>query len=136
MHKTPITFLCPSSRTPVNENRHARNRTPSLYAAEICRPKLPRHHTLYKNAAKITPASPRPTKGWTISAAEAALLVEVEPPELVVDVPEPVLELEVEEEVLVEEVLVDLRLAELTVPLVPEEAVPDEPVGTMTAVPL
>ena len=106
-----------------------------MYAAEICRPKLPRHHSLHKNAAKITPASPRPTKGWTISAAEV-LPVEVEPPELVVDVPEPVLELEVEEEVLVEEDLVDLRLAELTVPLVPEEAVPDEPVGTMTVVPL
>ena len=109
-----------------------------MYAAEICCPKLPRHHTLYKNAANITPASPRPRKGWTISAAEA-LLVDVEL-ELVVDVPEPVPELEVEEEVLVEEEeedldeadWVDLRLAELTVPLVPEVALPDEPVGTTT----
>ena len=107
-----------------------------MYAAERYRPKLPRHHTRYKNAANITPASPRPRKGWTISAAEAALLVDVEV-EPVVDVPEPVPELEEEDEVLVEEDLeeadwVDLRLAELTVPLVPEEALPDEPVGTMT----
>ena len=110
-----------------------------MYAAEICRPKLPRHHTLYKNAANITPASPRPRKGWTISAEEA-LLVDVEV-ELVVDVPEPVPELEVEEEVLVEEEeeedleeadWVDLRLAVLTVPLVPEEALPDGPEGTTT----
>ena len=106
-----------------------------MYAAEICCPKLPRHHTLYKNAANITPASPRPRKGWTISAAEA-LLVDVEV-ELVVDVPEPVPEPEVEEEVLVEEEEedleeVDLRLAELTVPLVPEEALPDEPEGPGT----
>lgn len=36
---------------------------------------------------------------------------------------------EVAEEVLEEE---DFRLAELTVPLVPEEPLPDEPVGTMT----
>ena len=108
-----------------------------MYAAEICCPKLPRHHSLYKNAANMTPASPRPRKGWTISAAEA-LLVDVEV-ELVVDVPEPVPELE--EEVLVEEEeeddleeedWVDLRLAELTVPLVPEVALPDEPVGTTT----
>lgn len=106
-----------------------------MYAAERYRPKLPGHHTLYKNAANTTPASPRPRKGWTISAAEA-LLVDV-PVGLVVDVPEPVPELEVEDEVLEEEDLeeedwVDLRLAELTVPLVPEEALPDEPVGTTT----
>ena len=113
-----------------------------MYAAEICRPKLPWHHTRYKNAANITPASPRPRNGWTISAAEAALLVDVEV-ELVVEVPEPVPELEVEEPVLVEEEedlvaedWVDLRLAELTVPLVPEEELPDEPVGTTIAVPL
>ena len=134
MHKTPITFVSIESDT--NKNRPARNRTPAMYAAEICCPKLPRHHTLYKNAANITPASPRPRKGWTISAAEA-LLVDVEV-ELLVDVPEPVPEPEVEEEVLVEEEdleeedWVDLRLAELTVPLVPEEALPDEPEGTTT----
>ena len=44
-------------------------------------------------------------------------------------------ELELEEDVLlderevVEDFLVDLRLAELTVPLVPEELLPTEPVG-------
>ena len=48
-------------------------------------------------------------------------------------------EVELEEDVLLEEwevveaVLVDLRLAELTVPLVPEEPLPAEPVGTRLA---
>ena len=77
--------------------------------------------------------------GWIISAAEALLVLVVEP-ELVLVEPEPEVEvddLEVEEEV-AEEALEeaeeeeDLRLAELMVPLVPEEPLPDEPVGTMT----
>lgn len=65
------------------------------------------------------------------------MLVDVEP-ELVVDEPEPeVVEVEdvlLDESEVVEEVLVDLRLAELTVPLVPEDELPAEPVGTMTKV--
>lgn len=104
---------------------------PAMYAAERCRAKQPLRHTPYSRAAKMTPANPRLRMGWTRSAA-AALLVLVVEPELVVDEPE----VELEEDVLLEEwevveaVLVDLRLAELTVPLVPEEPLPAEPVGT------
>lgn len=95
----------------------------------------PERHPLYKKAAKTTPANPRPRMGWIISAAEALLVLVVEP-ELVLVEPEPEVEVdecevveEVAEEALEEE---DFRLAELMVPLVPEEPLPDEPVGTMT----
>ena len=36
---------------------------PALYAAQICRSRQSEHHTLYRNAAKITPANPRPRIG-------------------------------------------------------------------------
>lgn len=43
----------------------------------------------------------------------------------------PLVEWEVVWEVVEEDLAVDLRLAELTVPLVPEEPLPAEPVGTI-----
>ncbi len=76
--------------------------------------------TLYKKAAMI-PANPRPRTGCTISAAEALLVLVVEPelvvvePEVLVDEPEDVL---LEEWEVVEEVRVDLRLVDRAVPLV------------------
>lgn len=87
----------------------------------------------------MTPANPRPRMGWTISAA--ALLGLVVEPELVVVEPEPEVEdvlldewVMLDEGETVEEVLVDLRLAVLTVPLILEEPLPAEPVGTIAIV--
>ncbi len=81
----------------------------------------PVRHTLYKKAAKMIPANPRPKTGCTISTAAALLVLVVEPelvvvePEVLVDEPEDVL---LEEWEVVEEVRVDLRLVDRTVPLV------------------